>query len=341
MPRKAILVALGCTLAAVVASAAPALAQGLPKVRVGWNYHMGNAPALVAAERGLFKKHGLDVELKPYASGPALTQAMATKEIDVAYVGFAPALGWLDRDIKTVAVAKSSWGLGSVLVRTDGGINGLADLKGKIIAGSRKGSGNDILLRAFLLKELGKLDPDRDAQIVALSAEDNASVLAARKVDAAMTVEPFTSALLAAEDVKAIVHTSEAAPKHPWYLVVTRGDVLDAQRDAVVRLVRAHVEAVKLLNAGPNEGAEIIARAFKLSAVKGTVSGKTVSPVEQVRQARQRVGFDHAVTDKDLEFFDRQVAWARSLGAIKGAHRAVELFDASVLRDALKEVRAP
>ena len=336
MIRRAALVTLGLALAVLATSAAEAPAQGLAKVRVGWNYHMGNSPALIASERGLFKKHGVDVELKPYASGPALTQAMATKEVDIAYVGFAPALGWLDRDIKTVAVAKSSWGLASVLVRTDGGINGLADLKGKTIAGSRKGSGNDILLRAFLLKELGKLDPDRDTQIVALSAEDNASVLKEKKVDAAMTVEPFTSALLAAEDVKAIVHTSEAAPKHPWYLVVTRGDFLDTQRDAVVRVVRAHVEAVKLLNSGPNEGAETIAKAFKLSPVKGTVSDKTVTPAEQVRQARQRVGFDHAVTDKDMEFFDRQVAWARSLGAIKGPHKAVELFDQSVLRDALK-----
>jgi ABC-type nitrate/sulfonate/bicarbonate transport system substrate-binding protein len=155
-----------------------------------------------------------------------------------------------------------------------------------------------------------------------------------RKVDAVMSLEPWTTAALATETVKSIVNSVDAAPRHPWYLVVARADFLKQQREAVVRTVRAHVEAVKLLNTGPGESADIIARAFKLTAVTGA-SGKVTSPAEIVRQARERVGFDYEVTDREMEFFERQVAWAKSLGYTKGTHKAGEMFDSTVMRDAL------
>lgn len=312
----------------------PSHGQGAARVKIGWNYHMGNAPAVVADEGGLFRKHGLDAEVKVFPSGPVLSQALATKEIDIAYVGFAPAYGWLDRDLPTVAVAQSSYGLASILVRKDSGISSLADLRGKTVAGSRKGSGNDVLLRAFLLRELAKLDPDKDVQLVALPAETQVTPLMERKVDAVMALEPFATAALATDTVKALVNTVDVASRHPWYLVVARADFLKQNRETVVRVVRAHVEAVKLLNTSPNEGADVIARAFKLTPVTGA-NGRVTQPAEIVRQARERVGFDYEVTEKEMAFFERQIGWAKSLGFVKGAHKAGDLFDPTVLRDAL------
>ena len=316
--------------AVVVPFQAPA--QTAAKVRIGYNINLGNSPAPVAAERGIFRKHGVDADVKVFASGPALTQAMATKQVDLAYVGFLPAYGWLEREVQTVALAQSSYGLGSIVVRSDSGIKSVAELKGKSIAGSRKGSGNDAILRVLLLREQAKLEPDRDVQIVGMGEEGKGEALLEKKVDAAFLVEPFTTQVLATERVKILVNSVDAAPKHPWYLIVARADWVKEHRDAAVKVVRAHVEAVKLLNAG--EGTDSIAKIFKIVPVTAA-SGKVVSPADIVRMAKERVGFDYELSERELEFFERQIGWARTLGFSPGTHKARELFDTSVLQDAL------
>ena len=327
--KRSALVMLALAAALIVPLAAKAQA---PKVRIGYNINLGNSPAPVAAERGIFRKHGVDADVKVFASGPALTQAMATKQVDLAYVGFLPAYGWLEREVPTVAIAQSSYGLGSIVVRADSGITSLADLRGKSIAGSRKGSGNDAILRILLLRELAKLEPDRDVQVVGMGEEGKGEALLEKKVDAAFLVEPFTTQVLATERAKLLVNTVDAAPRHPWYLIVARTDWVKEHRDLAVKVVRAHVEAVKLLNAG--EAADSIARIFNLAPVTGA-SGKVTSPADLVRMAKERVGFDYELSEREMEFFDRQVVWSRTLGFSKGAQKARDLFDPTVLRDAL------
>jgi ABC-type nitrate/sulfonate/bicarbonate transport system substrate-binding protein len=145
-----------------------------------------------------------------------------------------------------------------------------------------------------------------------------------RQVDGAMTVEPFTTQFLRGGETKVLVNTVDAAPRHPWYVVVVRNDFLQQNRDAVVRFLRADVEAVKFLNSNPAEANELIARAFKQDGVT----------VDVARAARERVGFDYAIGDKDMEFFEREVAWSRSLGIAKAGQKASELFDLSLLKDA-------
>jgi NitT/TauT family transport system substrate-binding protein len=96
--------------------------QTPPKVRIGWNYHMGNAPAFVMDYKGLLKKHGVDAEVRSFASGPSVSQALAAGQIDVAYVGFLPTSRAVERDTHATIVTRGSYGLGSILVRKDSGI---------------------------------------------------------------------------------------------------------------------------------------------------------------------------------------------------------------------------
>jgi NitT/TauT family transport system substrate-binding protein len=317
---------------AVVVALSTSLADAQSKVRIGWNINLGNAPAQIAAERGLFSKHGVEADVRSFGSGPVLTQAMATKQIDVAYVGFGPAYNWLEKDLQTVALAQSSYGLGSVVVRTDSGVKSLADLKGKSMAGSRKGSGNDALTRMLLLREMAKLEPDRDVQLVGMGEETKGATLLEKKVDAAFMVEPFTSQLVATGQARIVVNTVDVAPRHPWYLIVARADWVKENRDLATRVVRAHIETVKLLNAG--EATDSLARIFKITAVTG-IGGKVVSPEEIIRMARERVGFDYEINPKDMEFFERQVAWSKALELSSGTLRAQQLFDLTILNQVL------
>jgi ABC-type nitrate/sulfonate/bicarbonate transport system substrate-binding protein len=188
----------------------------------------------------------------------------------------------------------------------------------------------------LLLRELAKLDPDHDVQIVGMGEEPKGATLLEKKVDAAFMVEPFTSQVLATGLAKVLVNTVDAAPRHPWYLVVARADWVKENRELAAKVVRAHVEAVKLLNAGEaaGEATDSLVRIFKLTPVTGA-NGKVVSPAEIVKMAKERVGFDYELSDKEMEFFDRQVAWSKALGFSKGTFKAQDLFDLTVLRDVL------
>ena len=123
----------------------------------------------------------------------------------------------LARGLQVTVVAKSSYGLGSILVRKDSGVGSIKDLKGKKVAGSRKNSGNDVILRGFLLKELGGLDPEADVQMVYMGEEAKGSAVESRQVDGAMTVEPFTTQHLLAGQTKVVygsrfLHGTQGAP---------------------------------------------------------------------------------------------------------------------------------
>ena len=91
--------------------------QTTKSVKIGWNYHMGNSPAAVAEEKGMFSKHGIEADVKSFASGPVVSRGLQTKELDIAYVGFLPTFHDLARGLEVTVVAKSSFGLGSILVR--------------------------------------------------------------------------------------------------------------------------------------------------------------------------------------------------------------------------------
>jgi NitT/TauT family transport system substrate-binding protein len=180
---------------------------------------------------------------------------------------------------------------------------------------------------------MAKLEPDRDVQIVPMAVDAMGPMVLNRKVDGAMTLEPFTTQALLGEETKVLVNTVDAVPHHPWYLVAVRTEFLQQHRETVVKVVRAHVEAVQFLNAHPAEANELIARAFKLEPVKGAQTGKVTPPADVARAARERIGFEFALNDNDLEFFERQLGWARELGFVKSAQKASSLVDRSLLRE--------
>ncbi len=322
-----------------------------PEVRIGWVYAMANAPVIVADKKGMFAASGLDAKVTEFTSGPILFQAMAANQLDVAYVGFAPAANWYTRGLQTVTVAKVNTGQLAVVVRKDSGINSLADLKGKKIASVKKGSGADAFLRGYVLKEAAQLEPDKDVTIISMPSGNMGASLMTKVVDAAFMWEPFTTQYLLNGETKVLFNIEDKIPGYPWYVVLVKKEYFEKNKDAVVKLLQAHADAVDFLNSSPTAGNDIIAATFKprvaaagkeenpeaenidISNAKDA-SGKNIADTEVVRQARQRIGYDYAISEKDMEFFDRQINWSRNLGFLKGELKATDLVDPAPIKQA-------
>jgi NitT/TauT family transport system substrate-binding protein len=342
----------GCMGVALAMSSVSTLyAADKPEVRIGWVYAMANAPVIIADKKGMFASSGIDAKLTEFNSGPILFQALAANQLDVGYVGFVPAANWATRGLNTVTVAKINTGQHAMVVRKDSGINSMADLKGKKIAGVKKGSGTDALLRGYVLKEVAKLDPDKEVEIISMPSGNMGASLMTKVVDAAFMWEPFTTQYLLNGETKVLFNVGEGMPGYPWYVVLVKKEYLEKNKDAIVKLLQAHEEAVDFLNSSPTAGNDIIAATFRprvaaadkaenpeaenidLSNLKDN-SGKAVTDVEVVRAARERIGFAYAITDQDLAAFDRQINWARSLGYLKGDLKASDLIDTGPIKQA-------
>ena len=129
-------------LATLALSAAPAFAQEA-KVAIGISGWTGFAPLTLAKEAGLFKKHGLDVELIEFSSGTDLIKAIVGGQLDTGVLGFTNAVAWASKGADLKVVGGAQQGYHSILVREDTDIQDVAGLKDRTLASQREGSTAD------------------------------------------------------------------------------------------------------------------------------------------------------------------------------------------------------
>lgn len=302
-------------------------------LRIGYVFAMANAPALIADKEGFYKQEGLDVDLKALGDGPVIQQALAAGELDVAYVGTPPVYQWYSRGLKSTILAKVNYGQAAVIVGDKSPINSLQDLKGKKLAGVKKGSGMDVLLRGYVLKEKAGLDPDHDLNIIDMPPGNMNAALERGIVDAAFAWEPFVSQAVLRGSARVLFDVNQALPQYPWYVVIAVPKTLQERPDDVVKLLRAHRKAVAFLNEHPQEANRIIAEAFRLEPVQGP-DGKTVSPEQIVAQARTRLGWSADLGPADLQFIQRLMHDSKALGFMDSDMTPAQLVDTSYLEKA-------
>jgi ABC-type nitrate/sulfonate/bicarbonate transport system substrate-binding protein len=99
------------------------------------------APADIGQRTGIFKKHGLDLEISSFGGDARVQQAMAADAIDIG-LGSGPGLAFLVKGspAKGIAAFADPPLTFALVVRNDGEIKSLDDLKGKKIGVSTVGS---------------------------------------------------------------------------------------------------------------------------------------------------------------------------------------------------------
>ncbi len=329
---KKIITLLSSVLLLAVLSSASMAAE---KLKIGWVYAMANAPILVADKKGYFKDQGLEVELLQFNSGPLVHQALAAGELDMAYIGSPPVYHWFSRGLDSRILAKVNYGQAAVISRKDSGIDDIKKLRGKKLAGVRKGSGMDVLLRGYVLGEAAGLTPDEDLDIISMPPGNMEAAVDKKVVDAAFIWEPFTSKSLIRGRTQVLFDMNKAVPKYPWYIIMAMPDTLKNKRSAVVKALKAHKQAVDYLNSSDIAGNGIIAKAFKLGSVTD-VDGEEHKGTEIVSMARSRLGWEYELKKDDIAFIQRLMNYSYRLGYIKKRLSTDDIIDTSLMEEALK-----
>ena len=244
MKARSIELAIVVIMAALLLSATHSHAAD--KFKIGWVYAMANAPAIIAQSRGLYAKHGLDVELRQFSSGPLVKRALAAGDLQMAYIGMPPIYHAYAEGEHFKIVSKVNYGQAAIITRQNSDIHKLQDLRGKRIANVRNGSGMDVLLRAFILGELAGLDSNKDVTIVTMPAKIMQASVQRGLVDAAFTWEPYVAQAIVADNARVLFDMNQQLPHYPWYVLVATETFLMQHRDQVMGVLKAQIRSFKV-----------------------------------------------------------------------------------------------
>ncbi len=136
----------------------------------------------------LEQKLGMKVEYTPVSDYAAAVEALANKQVDMAWFG---GFTFVQANVRSGGKAvplvqrEEDEKFKSVFITSEPSINSLADLKGKTLSfGSASSTSGHLMPRSFMLD--AKIDPDKDLKRVAFSGAHDATIAAvsAGKVDA-------------------------------------------------------------------------------------------------------------------------------------------------------------
>ncbi|MBN1635939.1 MAG: ABC transporter substrate-binding protein, partial [Deltaproteobacteria bacterium] len=141
----------------LLVTTSPVCSFGAQKaVRLGYlQSDLHQLAAFIALEKGYFQEEGVPVIVGGiFKAGPEEMSAFAGGDLDVGYVGAAPAVvaaANLATDIKIIAQVNLEGS--AIVVRKDSGISSLDDLKGKTVAVPGYAQVQDFLLRLALTQK--------------------------------------------------------------------------------------------------------------------------------------------------------------------------------------------
>ncbi|WP_456695454.1 ABC transporter substrate-binding protein [Aeromicrobium sp. P5_D10] len=167
----------------------------LTKIVVGMQSVTPFVQVPLGVDKGLFKKHGLDVEVKIISEATTIPPAVLADQIDFAAWSYASFASLASKDLPLITVGPGDTAgtdLASdytqLVTTKKSGIAATKDLAGKKIATNSLASLSEVQTRVAL-KNAG-IDPD-SVEIVPIPYANQGAALASGQVDAAQMAEPF------------------------------------------------------------------------------------------------------------------------------------------------------
>jgi len=232
------------------------------RVRLNWGAITGvMGPIWVAQEEGLFKKHGLDLELIHIASTSRAIQSMLSGEI---HFTTADALNTIQAVAAGADVVMVCEGINrfvfSIIARPE--LKRLSDLKGKKIGITRLGSST----HTAVLYAVGKagLGPNDYALLQLGEVPNILTTLSAGQVDAGALSPPTNSRAKKAGLVE-LLNLGTDGPEYPSTAISSTRTYVKGNPDNTRRVVRALGEALYLFKTNKQIGIRAIQKYVRLN----------------------------------------------------------------------------
>ncbi|HEY3147073.1 MAG TPA: ABC transporter substrate-binding protein [Dongiaceae bacterium] len=200
----------------------------------------------VAEKEGLFKKHGVDVEVRPFETGTAAARAVLTGDIEIS---LSPTTLIINQVSNANAPVVAVYGFPNpdwVVATTDPAKTNCKDLVGQPVGVDAIGGARSIALRTMLAGGCPGVKIE-DVQQVALSSNTAPAMVAGRLNFGVLHLDDL--AVLEAQGKKPtlVLEMKKTNPTSHYLLVTVRQDKLKENRDAYVRAIAALIEAARFM----------------------------------------------------------------------------------------------
>jgi NitT/TauT family transport system substrate-binding protein len=249
---------------------------------------------------GIFKKHGLDLDILYTAAGPESIQALIGGSIDIAAAsGVSAAIGTFAKGAPIRILSSEMTGAPDLywFVPADSPIHKIEDMNGKTVAFSAVGSSSHGSLLALIAQYHLTAKPTQTGNIAATMTQTMSG-----QVDVGFGAAPFGLDKVEAGQARIIATGGDvtALKTRAVRVNLTSADALKNKHDALVRFMQAYKETVAWMYSSPD--------ALK---IYGEYSGLPPSIVERVlklvpkesMQTERVMGLDDVMADAVAQKF--------------------------------------
>lgn len=213
-------------------------------VKIGYIPTDHEAALFVADAKGYYKEKDISTDLIKYNNGAELMEAMSKGEIDVGYVGVAPALSAISKGANAKIISSVQQEGSGIIVSDNSDIKEAKDLEGKKIASLGDGTIQNVLLSYYLQKN--NISQDK-VTIENMKATEMYDSLKDGKVDAIVTYQPYLT-MAKNEGYTVLEDSSELLPNHPCCVIVASDDFTQNHADEAKAVLEVHKEATNYIN---------------------------------------------------------------------------------------------
>ena len=233
-------------------------AEPLQKLRLAYaSVTAAFAVPWIAKEAGIFRRHGLDVEIVYIASAPRAIQTMVAGGVDVAAIGGGAGI---DAKLAGADTVFAAIAVNRVLLYMVAApeIRKIEELRGKVVGSSRVGTLTDFFAR-YYLRQAG-LMPDRDVIVRGMGGlPETVAGLKAGQIQAG--VFGFPAVLQArAAGFRILVDYSTIGLRYPLSGIVVTQRMIRLREPVLRSFLEAFVEGTHRFRTDPTFAVEVMAQ---------------------------------------------------------------------------------
>lgn len=237
-------------------------AQNEETIRIGYQTHAHHFIWFLAQEQKLFEKEGFKVELIPMTSANEITTALASGNIDAAFVNSFVLIPLEAKSPGLMKIARMSYMSAEfpqsfILVNVNSSITNARELKGKKI-GLHPGSASKLAIRFLLQANDVQM---KDVSLVEIKPELQLQTLQLNQVDALLALEPVATTSMLKQIGRPIINEAYSYILDPLPLagpVVSSKFIKDKPR-TVTKLLKIIDETIELSEKNPQLTRKVIA----------------------------------------------------------------------------------
>ena len=289
--RYGLLIAAALALNATVA----AQAQDVLKLAVGAAHNWENQPAALGQKAGIFKKHGLVLDLLFTQGSGETMQAIIAGSVDIGTgVGTYGAMSTFSKGAPVRAIGNATTGANDLYwyVRADSPIQSIRDAAGKTIAFSTVGSSTNVIVLG-LMKEAGvPLRPTATG-----SPGNTLTAVMSGQIDIGWSSPPLGVEALEQGKIRLVARGSDVASLRDQTVrvIVANPNALAQKKDAIKRFMEAYDETMEWMYA-EDKALQVYADEVKVSFAIAKRSRDEFYPKDNLRPNRLS-GVNQAMAD--------------------------------------------